>query len=111
MRPDQLARLAALSEKLADVMLEEADPDLWPGAGKPMDEWTKDERGNRVWIKKNANATMTLLLRVEQLRVVDEGRPPGGGDDPDEEERRMIDRAERAARDLMERTRKSAAAR
>ena len=32
MRHDQLQRLQELSEKLADVVLEEADPAEWPGA-------------------------------------------------------------------------------
>ena len=103
MRDDQRARLAALSEKLADVMLEEADPDLWPGAGIPMDEWTRGDRGDRVWMKKNANATMTLLLRVEQLRTVEPGKTPAGGEEPEDEEARMIEKAERAAREVLQR--------
>ena len=36
MREDQKKRLEALSEKLIDVVLEEADPDFWPGAGQPL---------------------------------------------------------------------------
>jgi hypothetical protein len=37
MRPDQIQRLQDLSEKLAEVVLEEADPKEWPGAGISLD--------------------------------------------------------------------------
>lgn len=64
MRPDQLARLLDLQERLADVVLEEADPAEWPGAGMPLAEMTKEDRGNRYWSKKNAAATFALLERT-----------------------------------------------
>lgn len=64
MREDQRARLAELSEKLADVVLEEADPALWPGAGTPLADMSKDDRGDRYWCKKNAAATFALLERT-----------------------------------------------
>jgi phenylpyruvate tautomerase PptA (4-oxalocrotonate tautomerase family) len=34
MHSDYKTRLTALSDKLTDVVLEEADPDNWPGAGR-----------------------------------------------------------------------------
>lgn len=52
MRPDQLVRLAELSEKLADVVLEEADPAEWPGANMPLASLSQQERGDRYWSKK-----------------------------------------------------------
>jgi hypothetical protein len=64
MRPDQIARLRELQEKLAEIVLEEADPDNWSGAGTPMDQLSRDERGNRYWEKKNAAATFALLERT-----------------------------------------------
>lgn len=64
MRPDQLQRLQELQEKLAEVVLEEADPDEWPGAGKPLADLTQQERGDRYWSKKNAAATFALLERT-----------------------------------------------
>jgi hypothetical protein len=67
MRPDQLQRIADLSEKLAEVVLEEADPDTWPGAGVPLAEMSNDQRGNRYWAKKNAAATFALLERTASL--------------------------------------------
>ncbi|ERK15909.1 hypothetical protein L581_0256 [Serratia fonticola AU-AP2C] len=34
MHNDYRTRLTVLSDKLTDVVLDEADPDNWPGAGK-----------------------------------------------------------------------------
>lgn len=67
MRQDQIERLRELSEKLADVVLEEADPETWPGAGQPLADITQEERGNRYWCKKNAAATFSLLERTHSL--------------------------------------------
>jgi len=67
MRADQITRLAELSEKLADVVLEEADPDMWPGAGQPLAEVDQQTRGDRYWCKKNAAATFALLERTSSL--------------------------------------------
>ena len=41
--------------------------DNWPGAGKKPSELTKDERGDRYWDKKNAAASLTLLIKVHSL--------------------------------------------
>jgi len=46
MHSDYKTRLTALSDKLTDVVLEEADPDNWPGAGKEITKHTKQERGD-----------------------------------------------------------------
>lgn len=64
MRPDQIQRLRELQEKLADVVLEEADPDTWPGAGMPLADVDRETRGDRFWCKKNAAATFALLERT-----------------------------------------------
>lgn len=64
MRPDQIQRLRELQEKLAEVVLEEADPDTWPGAGVPLADVDQTTRGNRYWCKKNAAATFALLERT-----------------------------------------------
>lgn len=67
MRPDQLQKLQSLSEALADVVLDEADPAHWPAAGvRPADQ-TREERGDRYWAKKSAAATFSLLITVEKL--------------------------------------------
>jgi hypothetical protein len=64
MRPDQIERLRELQEKLADVVLEEADPDTWPGAGQQACDLSREDRGDRYWCKKNAAATFALLERT-----------------------------------------------
>lgn len=64
MRQDQIQRLHELQEKLADVVLEEADPGLWPGAGQAPADMDRETRGDRFWAKKNAAATFALLERT-----------------------------------------------
>lgn len=63
MTPKQLARMAELQERIADVVLDEADPDNWPGQGKTLAALTAGERGDRYWCKKNAAASFALLTR------------------------------------------------
>ena len=99
MREDQRIRLAELSEKLADVVLEEADPALWPGAGQPLAEITAAERGDRYWCKKNAAATFSLLER--SIGLIEKVNRPGGGDD-DEDLDKQITRAEKEAAKLLD---------
>lgn len=82
MRQDQFERLQALSEKLMDVALAEADPDSWPGAGWKPNDLTKEQRGDRYWCKKNAVATLSLEERIAR-RVHDaQLASAGGGADP-----------------------------
>lgn len=82
MRQDQFEKLQALSEKLIDVAMDEADPDTWPGAGWKPAELTKEQRGDRYWSKKNAVATLSLIDRIH--RIVNDVRSAsaGGGADP-----------------------------
>jgi hypothetical protein len=86
-RDDQYARLKGLSEKLTDVVLVEANPEKWPGVGKELAELTRDERGDRYWCKKNAAATLTMLMKVHSLTGVLEqrggfGAPPADPEEP-----------------------------
>jgi hypothetical protein len=99
MRDDQLKRMADLSEKLADVVLEEADPDLWPGAGTPLADMSQQDRGNRYWSKKNAAATFALLARAEEVvdRIKNPEREAYHGEDLD----RQIHDAEKRAEALL----------
>lgn len=81
MRQDQILRLQDLTEKLADVVLDEADPERWPGAGIPLASLTQQQRGDRYWCKKNAAASFSLLERSQSL-LLDAGdtnrrRTPG----------------------------------
>lgn len=103
MRPDQLARLEALSEKLADKVLDEADPETWPGAGAMLADMTKQERGDAFWCKKNAAMTMVLLVRVEGIKQTSaKVRMPGDADDDDAEGE--IQKAEARAAKLLKDT-------
>lgn len=67
MRPDQKQRLDDLAELLVEEFIAEADPRLWPGAGKPPDSWTKEERGDRVWVKRNVIGTGSVLHALHDL--------------------------------------------
>lgn len=67
MTPEQMQKLQELEGKLVDVVLTEADPDTWPGAGKELKSLDKGERGDRYWSKKNASASMALLMKVYSL--------------------------------------------
>jgi len=78
MRPDQIARLQELSERLADSFILEADPAEWPGNGKPPTELSQEERGNAYWCKKNAMATGGVLRYT--LDLLDK---EGGAGTPD----------------------------
>lgn len=109
MRQDQIQRLAELSEKLAEVVLEEADPAEWPGAGVPLASMTKEERGDRYWSKKNAAATFALLERTTSLltdaKDLRNNRPE---DDADME--KQIAAKEREASKLLDKVMKGAKA-
>jgi len=61
LRKDQITMLEDLAERLADVFIEEADPANWSGAGTPMADMTKEQRGNRHWDRKGAMGTGGVL--------------------------------------------------
>lgn len=109
MRPDQIQRLADLSEKLAEVVLEEADPAEWPGANMPLASLSQQERGDRYWCKKNAAATFALLERTASLltdaKDLRNNRPE---DDADME--KQIAAKEREASKLLDKVMKGAKA-
>lgn len=109
MHQDYKTRLTALSDKLTDVVLEEADPDNWPGAGKKPSELTKDERGDRYWDKKNAAASLTLLIKVHSLIGMQTrgGVPPEPGEiDEEFELGQRVNKAEREAAAILKRLQK-----
>jgi hypothetical protein len=103
MRSDQLDRMQVLAEGLAEVVISEADPSQWPGNDKPLAEITQQERGDRYWCKKNAAATMTLLVRVMNIcGTLNRTKAPVGSDDDDGLDN-DIAKAEREAQALLER--------
>jgi hypothetical protein len=108
MRNDQFVRLTALSEKLTEVVLTEADPARWPGDGVELKDLTREDRGDRYWCKKNAAATLSLLTRVHVLaNIVTRAEAQGAGlSDPHEDDEgdldKMITEAERRAAAILE---------
>ena len=89
MRPDQMNKLRAMSEHLADVFLYEADPENWTGGGVAPRDMTKEERGNRHWDKKNAMATGGVLTYT--LNLIKHHEVPSGGNEPGEQAERESD--------------------
>lgn len=108
MRDDQITRLQALSERLGEVVISEVDPHQWPGADKALAELTQQERGDRYWCKKNAAATMTLLLKVVNIAgVLNRQKPaPDAGHAVDELDGELA-AAEREAQAIIERMQKA----
>lgn len=108
MRDDQITRLQALSERLGEVVISEVDPHKWPGADKPPAELTQQERGDRYWAKKNAAATMTLLLKVVNIAgILNRQKPaPDAGSEIDELDGEIAS-AEKEAQAIIERMQRS----
>lgn len=101
MRQDQFERLQAIIEKTTEVLISEADPDLWPGARVLPAAMDQTTRGDRYWAKKNAAATLALTMRCISLVGVIQSRggigtPPGDGEGVDVEEAERADDMDRA---------------
>lgn len=99
MRPDQIDKLKEIRAKLFDVVMLETDPANWSGKGKAPKDMTKEERGDDVWCRKQAAASLLLLVQVDRLARGDVDHQPE--DDLDEDER--IAQAEQEAEKLLER--------
>ena len=91
MRDDQKIRLQEVSEKLAEVVIADADPVNWAASGVLLCDMTRDQRGDASWCRKTAVQSIALLTSLERL-LKDEVK----GEDPDDTEE-QIKRAERAA--------------
>lgn len=100
MTPEQIEKLEELQERLADVFLDEADPRNWPGADVKQVDMKQQDRGDRVWIKKNAMGTVNLICRITTLL---EPPPAGGAPDDEKEKRALAAAAEKEATELLER--------
>lgn len=100
MRPDQIARLTDLQDRLVETVINDADPANWTAPGKTLADMNAVERGDANWCRKTAVQSVSLLIRVQQLL-----EPKTGGkapaDEPDPED--QIKRAEKAASDLLKR--------
>jgi hypothetical protein len=67
MRQDQYEKLQALTEQLTDAFISEADPAVWPGHGIEPRSMDQQTRGDRYWCKKNAAATLSVIVRTTSL--------------------------------------------
>lgn len=101
MRLDQYAKLQDLAEKLTDAFIAEADPDQWPGAGLTPTAMDQQTRGDRYWCKKNAAATLSVIVRTTSLIGIIQQRsnliPPDGEGAPAETEDTSMDAEMKAA--------------
>lgn len=82
MRQDQYEKLQALTEKLTDTFLSEADPDAWPGHGVAIAAMDQQTRGDRYWCKKNAAATLSVVMRTSTLVGIIQQQWSSGADTP-----------------------------
>lgn len=111
MRQDQFEKLQALSEKLTEVFIGEADPDKWPGVGIEPGVMDQQTRGDRYWCKKNAVATLSLVGRIQSVSGMIRGQAAAGMPPPDEpEETSELDKeiaaAEKEAAQLLDKVQK-----
>lgn len=100
MRPDQLASLDDLTERLADVFITEADPVNWSGDGKLPADRTKEERGNRSWDIRGAmsvGGALTYVLNIKRAAVEREVDSPPDQAARDADLDRQISEAEKRA--------------
>lgn len=95
MRQDQFERLQALSEKLMDVFLDEADPDHWPGRGMKIGAMDAQTRGDLYWVRKTAASAGMLYTRVEsmigQVHQAGIGTTAAPDDQPEDESASQLD--------------------
>ena len=67
MRPDQLARLETLRDRLVERALADADPANWVAGDKAPKGMTREERGDAKWCRGLAINTVTLTMQVVRL--------------------------------------------
>lgn len=64
MRQDQFEKLQQRAEELVDLFIEESDPSTWPGHGIAQAAMDRGTRGDRLWVKKSAVATLACAQRI-----------------------------------------------
>ena len=102
MDAEKMKTLAARADELVPIFLAESDPATWPAMN------TRDGRGDRCWWKKNAMQTIALIQQIltmirNNLAVVD----PPPIDDVGDEAERLIEAAEKRAKEFLARHGKS----
>jgi hypothetical protein len=109
MRADQYERLQALTVKLTDHFLDEANPDNWPGAGISIAKMDSQTRGDSYWCRKVAAGTLSLIMRITNLtgKIQEDSADKGAGGAAIEDDEQDMDRevasAERKAAQLLDR--------
>lgn len=116
MRQDQFERLTEYAEKLIDVLVDEMNPENWPGHGVDPNKMDAQTRGDRFWAKKNPIATVTLAMKLNSLIDLSRRQTAGDGgaaaaqDQPDADD--GLDgearRAEKEAAKLLDKVLKAA---
>ncbi len=113
MRQDQFEKLQAIAERLADVVIIDADPATWAGAGLTSGTMTQQQRGDAYWSRKMAVATIGVMMRVETIigNVTADGRgttppatpTPEAGDDHESMLDSEVESCQREAAKLFDR--------
>lgn len=108
MRNDQYIKLQALSEKLADAVILDADPEFWTATGIKANELTQEQRGDAYWCRKLASSSLSVLTKVLVLANIVErqaaGKPTDDAkDDSYADLNKRIKAAEREAAKILER--------
>lgn len=102
--------MQALSEKLLDVFLAEADPDTWPGKGLVLGAMDAQTRGDLYWVRKTAASVLMLEAkvsnRIDALQNAGAGTTPAApsSDEADDaaDLEKEVRRAEKEAAKLMD---------
>lgn len=119
MRQDQFERLTEYAEKLIDVLVQEMNPESWPGHGIDPNKMDAQTRGDRFWAKKNPIATVTLAMKLNSLIDLTRRKtadPLGGAGavdehlDADDGMDGEVKRTEKEAARLLEKIQKAAGA-
>lgn len=100
MNAEKIRLLMERHDALVDVFLDESNPSDWPGME------TKEDRGDRVWHKKNALGTIQIAARIQDLlgRAAGLVQPEGKDEDDDEKALKAeIKEAERMAKEVLAR--------
>jgi hypothetical protein len=110
MRLDQFLKLQALSEKLADVVILDADAVNWSGAGLTASKMDQQTRGDAYWSRKIALSSISVLRGIQGLIHSTQqfgDTPPAPAGEPAQDEPPSLDaeiaQAEKDARAVLDR--------
>lgn len=99
MREDQLLALTDIQADVCDMFIEECQVNTWPA----MD--TKEGRGDRVWFKHNATASLKIVAQIESVLAARAARLANGQQGPNDDEAtdKLLKRISRKADELLDR--------